>query len=100
MGQAGETLAAWFLSEAGVRTLARNFAVDGGEIDLLAVDGSERVAVEVRTVTGRTDPIDAIGEEKRFHVRSLASQIGADRVDFVAIRLDLLGFDVHWLPGG
>lgn len=76
-----------------------NASVDGGEIDLLAVDGDARVAVEVRTTTSRVDPIDAVDEGKRRHVTRLARRTGADRVDLIGISVDALGIDVHWVPG-
>lgn len=53
------------------------------------------MAIEVRTTTGSGDPIDAIGEEKRRHVRRLASSVGASRVEFVGIGLDRTGVTVH-----
>ncbi len=74
--------------------------LEDGEIDLLALDHGIRVAVEVRTVTGGDDPIDAIGAGKRHRVQRLARQVGAQRVDFVGIRLDQDGVMFHWVPGG
>ena len=82
-----------------MRVLGSNVAVDGGEIDLCALDGAARVVVEVRAITGDGDPIDAIGSEKRKHVESLAIRFGAERVDFVGVRLGASTVDVHWLPG-
>ncbi len=79
--------------------VARNVAVSGGEIDLVAFDGRTRVAVEVRTVTGAYDPIDAIDPAKRRRVRALASRAGASRVDFVGVGLRESSIDIHWLPG-
>jgi len=73
--------------------------VDDGEIDLLALDDGTQVAVEVRTTRYSDDPIDAVGVEKRRWVRRLARGVGAHRVDFMGLRLDKDGFDVHWLPG-
>lgn len=79
--------------------LAVNVEVPGGEIDILARDGETRVAVEVRTITGGSDPIDAIDEAKRARVLRLARQAGAARVDIVGIRLGQDGCDLHWVPG-
>lgn len=83
----------------GLRVVGANVEVAGGEIDLLAVDGGTTVAVEVRTTTGSADPLDAADEPKRRRVRRLAAAVGADRVDFVGLRVDAGGVDVHWLPG-
>lgn len=99
MGTAGERLAAWWLAEQGLTLLAQNVDVDGGEIDLLMADGSQTVAVEVRAVTGDGDPIDAVDEAKRSHVRRLAGKAGVSRVDFFGVGLRPWGVEVHWLPG-
>jgi putative endonuclease len=96
---AGERLAAWWLTEQGLRVVERNVAIDGGEIDLIAVDGARRVAVEVRTITGIGDPIDAIDTSKRRHVLGLAARAGISRVDFVGVAISDAGLLVHWLPG-
>ena len=82
----------------GLDVVAANVIVPGGEIDLLAVDGSERVAVEVRTRLGGPDPVDAADPAKRARVRALARQIAATRVDVLGIRIHRSGFDVHWVP--
>lgn len=71
----------------------------GGEIDILARDGETRVAVEVRTTTGRSDPIDALDESKRSRVARLGAMAGADRVDLVGVGVGLQGLDIHWVPG-
>jgi len=98
VGAAGEALAAWFLAEHGLAVVDTNLAVGKGEIDILARDGPQRVVVEVRTRTGGGDPIDAADDEKRRRVRRLASRIGADRVDFVGIRMAPEALEVHWVP--
>jgi len=79
--------------------VARNVAVTGGEIDLLMSDHDRLVAVEVRTVGGGGDPIDAVDWEKRRHVRRLAGEAGVSRVDFIGVGFHSWGVVVHWLPG-
>lgn len=79
--------------------VASNILVDGGEIDLLVTDRSDRVAVEVRTRTGGEDPADAVDPAKRARVARLSGQLGATRFDVVGIRVDSTGFDIHWVPG-
>jgi putative endonuclease len=48
IGAAGEEAAAQHLAAQGLRLLARNFRVKGGEIDLVCRDGGITVFVEVR----------------------------------------------------
>lgn len=79
--------------------VATNVVVGKGEIDLLAMDGSQRVAVEVRTVRRHDDPIDAVDHAKRRQVHKLAGQVKASRVDFVGVLVGATGVDVHWVPG-
>lgn len=71
----------------------------GGELDIVATDGSTRVVVEVRSVTGPGDPIDAITTSKRRHVRRLATHVRASRTDFVGVAIGERGLTVHWVPG-
>jgi putative endonuclease len=99
IGRLGEAIAARFLTSHGLKVVARNVEVDGGEIDLLAVDRGQKVVVEVRTVTGEGDPIDAVGHSKRKRVRRLAGAIGAARVDFIGVRVGASDVLVHWVPG-
>ncbi|HVR79449.1 MAG TPA: YraN family protein [Acidimicrobiia bacterium] len=99
IGGAGERIAARFLTDHGMAVVAANVEVGRGELDLLAVDGMTRVAVEVRTTTGEGDPIDAVDPLKRRQVAMLAARIGAGRVDFVGVGIGSDGAVVHWVPG-
>jgi Holliday junction resolvase-like predicted endonuclease len=99
VGAAGERFAAWWLIDRGMKLVASNVAADGGEVDLLMTDAGVRVAVEVRSVTGDGDPIDAIGLSKRGHVRRLGARVGAKRVDCVGVGFRTWGVEVHWVPG-
>ncbi len=91
--------------------IRRNIEVPGGEIDLLALDGGTRVAVEVRASRGRSDPVDArasrgrsdpvdaIDPAKRRHLADIARGVGAQRVDYIGVGIGQSGMDVHWVPG-
>ncbi len=48
IGDAGEEIAVRHLVAQGLRVLARNFRVKGGEIDIVCSDGATTVFVEVR----------------------------------------------------
>jgi putative endonuclease len=50
-GQAAEQLAADHLVKQGLRIVARNYRVRGGEVDLICEDGRTLVFVEVRLRT-------------------------------------------------
>jgi Holliday junction resolvase-like predicted endonuclease len=70
-----------------------------GEIDLIAFDGRARVVVEVRTITGPGDPIEAVDHTKRSRVGRLAARLGADRVDFLGVAVRPDAMEMHWVPG-
>lgn len=78
--------------------VARNVQVDGGEIDLLMIDGRDKVAVEVRSTMSAHDPVDAAPESKRRHVARLGRRLGATRIDVVGVRMDRSGVTIHWVP--
>lgn len=99
IGSAGEKVAAAFLSRHGVDVVARNVDVEGGEIDILVLHNGERVAVEVRSVTGREDPLGAFDRGKAAQVSRLAGRVGAGRVDLVAVRLDGRAAELRWVRG-
>jgi putative endonuclease len=99
VGRAGESIAGRFLADHGLEVVGRNLVVGRGELDLLAKDGETRVVVEVRTITGTGDPVDAIDPIKRRRVRALAGQVGATRVDFLGVRIGPDDVTVHWVPG-
>lgn len=49
LGDRGEELAASWLEQQGIRVVERNFRCTGGEVDIVARDGSTTVFVEVKT---------------------------------------------------
>lgn len=99
VGLAGERLAAAFLESHGLRVVARNVEVEGGEVDIVATDGRSRIVVEVRTITGDGEPLDAYGPVKAYKVGRLARILRADRVDLVAVRLSREAAELRWVRG-
>lgn len=97
VGEWGESLAVAFLRRHGLRVVACNVEVAGGEVDIVATEGHQRVVVEVRTITGEGDPLAAFDHAKAARVRRLAAVLGADRVDLVAIRLTAEGVELRWV---
>ena len=101
VGRAAEEVAVRFLVKHRVRVLARNMSVGRGEIDILALIGGDRAAVEVRSVrqgTDRIDPAIAFDVAKSRQVWNLAGQVGVARVDLVTVSFSAAGVEVHWLP--
>lgn len=92
-------MAAAFLARHGIRIVGRNVDIGRGELDLLALDGGRRVVVEVRSVTGREDPLGAFGYHKAAQVSRLAGRVGAHRVDLVAVHLDDEAAELRWVKG-
>jgi putative endonuclease len=109
LGRDAEALAAARLERAGWRIVARNVRVSEvrGEIDLIAVDRSALVFVEVKALRvgglgGPERPVLAVGPLKQRKLRSLAAawlrERGYDvprhrdlRFDVVGLRLDAAG---------
>ena len=60
--QAGRDIAADYVTSAGWTVLERNWRCRYGELDIIAVDGSVLVVVEVKTRASRmyTDPAEAV----------------------------------------
>ncbi len=98
MGVLGERIAARFLTDRGATVLERNIRIDRGELDLVVAFDGRRVAVEVKTATGDTDPVYHFDTAKSDQVRSLASRRGIHRVDYVGVAITPMGALVRWLP--
>jgi putative endonuclease len=73
-GRRGEQVAARHLKRCGYVILARNYRAAGAEIDLVALDESTLVFVEVklRAGSGFGTPVEAVDLEKREHIRRAA----------------------------
>ena len=73
-GNYGEEQACRFLKKQGVRILARNFRVRGGEIDLIGFHKSELIFFEVKTRSGESwgTPREAIDEKKMDRIEIAA----------------------------
>ena len=113
VGQAGEEAAASYLQRLGWRILERNCRLPGGEIDIVAQDGSCLVFVEVKTrrSTAFGSPFEAVNMPKQRRLSEAASAYmnkhGLDmaaRFDVAAVfpeqdafRVELLrnAFDCH-----
>ncbi|HEX2129396.1 MAG TPA: YraN family protein [Solirubrobacterales bacterium] len=114
LGRQAERLVAARLQGDGWRIVARNVRVAGlrGELDLIALDGSALVFVEVKarragSLAGPERPALAVVHRKRLKIRGLAAawlrERGYDvprhrdlRFDVIGLRLDGAGRLVEW----
>jgi putative endonuclease len=99
-GTRAERAAARFLRRQGFRILARNYTCPQGELDLVALDGSCLVFVEVRSTAGDdpTGPAVSVDEAKQRQLTRLAlSFLQKRRLLGRAARFDVLA--VSWPEG-
>ena len=75
LGRRGEDLATAFLVDTGYTILDRNWRCPQGEIDVVALDGTETVFVEVKTRSSVAfgHPLEAITTLKLARLRRLAA---------------------------
>ena len=94
VGRHGEDVVARALEEQGWEVLARNWRCPLGEIDIVARDGGDAVAVEVKTRRSATfgSPVEAVTRVKVARLRRLAAAWLAGQDDhFDGIRIDVVG---------
>ncbi|MCH8985970.1 MAG: YraN family protein [Acidobacteria bacterium] len=99
VGEIGERFAAEFLVRRGASVLHRNLRVSGGEIDLVVKHRGVTIAVEVKTIVGRGDPLDRIDAHKRDVVyRSVAAaKVPIQRVDAIGVQLFPDRVAIRWV---
>lgn len=84
LGRRGEELVAKRLAQAGWRVVGRNVRLPSGELDLVGLDGSTLVFVEVKAgragaSLGPELPAHAVGRRKQIKLRRLAREWIAER---------------------
>jgi len=97
LGQAAEELAAKHLLRLGYDVVARNHRTRFGELDIVALDGTTMVFVEVKARRGGGRPWDSLHERKRIQVRRMAASYLAevsDRPRAEDVRFDAIGVTV------
>ncbi len=110
VGRYGENVAASYLARAGWEVVDRNWRGPSGEVDIVALDGSELVVVEVKTRSGDGfgHPAEAVTPAKLARLRRLAAQWldahdlhpASVRIDVIAVRTSRRGAaDVEHLTG-
>jgi putative endonuclease len=98
-GSRSEKAAAGFLRRLGYRVLAANLNEAAGEIDLLALDGSTLVVVEVRSTAG--DDLDRVAASVNFPKQRKLTEavlrfLTRRRLLGQSVRFDVLA--VSWPP--
>ena len=94
LGARGEAVAAKYLLDQGYTILARNWRTREGELDLVAQDRGELVAVEVKTRsgTGCGSPLTAITPVKSARLRRLLlAWVRHERPRASGLRIDAIG---------
>lgn len=97
VGRFGEDVAAAHLTSAGWQVLDRNWRCATGELDLVALDGDELVAVEVKTRRSATygSPAEAVTRAKLVRLRRLAAAwLAAHELRPAAVRVDVIAITV------
>jgi putative endonuclease len=84
LGRRAEELVATRLQRAGWRIVGRNVRLPSGELDIVAMDGSTLVFVEVKAgrtgaTVGPEHPAHMVGRRKQLKLRRLAREWIAER---------------------
>jgi putative endonuclease len=107
LGRTWEARAAQFLGEKGMRIISRGYRCRLGEIDIIGVDGTALVVVEVRARASGDSAIETIGSNKRrrivnatrhFLMRNPEWFSRRIRFDVIAIdRIDSTEPEIQWV---
>ncbi|MBD7918891.1 YraN family protein [Cellulomonas sp. Sa3CUA2] len=93
VGRYGEDVATAFVTQAGWTVLARNWRCPEGELDIVALDGDEVVAIEVKTrrSTAYGHPAEAVTHRKLARVRRLTARwLSEHDVRARSVRVDVI----------
>lgn len=94
VGRHGEDVVARALEDQGWEVLERNWRCRVGEIDIVARDGVDAVAVEVKTRRSATfgSPLEAVTPAKLARLRRLsAAWLATQERHFDGVRIDVVG---------
>jgi putative endonuclease len=96
IGALGEDLAVEHLRSLGLTVLARNWRCRYGELDVVAADAAERIAVFVEVKTRTSDQFGGVAEavtpDKVRRLRRLAGLwLAEQKGSWAAVRIDVIG---------
>ena len=100
LGADGERAAEAFLRGQRYAIVARNYRCKAGEVDLIALDGTTVVFIEVkaRTHPGFGSPLDAVDRRKQRQIQRAAQwYLSENRLHDRDARFDVVG--VWWEDG-
>lgn len=98
LGRQGEQEAEQFLRAQGYAIVAKNYRSPLGEIDLVAIDRTTIVFVEVRTHTGSAfgDPLESVTLRKQRQIaKNALYYLSRHRLHERAARFDVIGIQWH-----
>ena len=100
-GHRGETLAYWYLRQAGYIIVARNHRArhNVGELDLIGWDGPVLAFVEVKTRTSLEggEPEEAVtGLKRKKIIRTARQYLRQNKLDDASYRFDVI--TLYWEP--
>ena len=101
LGAHGEAIARCHLESLGYRIVEQNVRLPGGELDIVAWDGSTLVFVEVRArrTAALGTPAESVDWRKRRKLAALAQRYLHSRgLGDVTCRFDVVG--ISWRDGG
>ena len=93
LGERGEDAAVAFLERSGLTIVERNWRCSAGEIDIVALDGTELVLCEVKTrrTAAKGTPEDAVTPAKqRRYAKLAAAYLQASSLEDVSVRFDVI----------
>jgi putative endonuclease len=97
LGRKAEDLACRYLEARGLRLLERNYRCRAGELDLVMLDGSTLVLVEVRSRSSSAygDAASTVGARKRLRFIRAARHLLLARPDYrrLPARFDVVAID-------
>lgn len=93
LGAKGEDIAERYLKKKGYRIVERNYRCRLGEIDIIALDGSTLVFIEVKTRRNQNygRPCEAVNAVKIRHIlRTATCYTALSHVRYEDIRIDVV----------
>lgn len=97
LGKIGEDLAVHYLKDKGYEILERNWRAYRKEIDIIAIDGSDIVFVEVKTRQNADygEPELSVNHNKRAHIYAAASSYYYQNKIGLDVRFDVISILYH-----